>query len=61
MFRAIKTVFVILIIATVAFLYWFLPKYNFIKKNPSFCVALSNNVYYCGGTAQMQKLFETKN
>lgn len=61
MFKLLKLLFIVLIIGVVIFLYWFLPKYNFIQKNPSFCVALTQNIFYCGGGADMNKLFETKN
>jgi hypothetical protein len=41
----------------IAFLYWFLPKYSFINKNPGYCVNLTKHLYYCGNEAGLDKLF----
>ncbi len=57
MFKHFKYVFYVLIILIVAFLYWFLPKYSFINKNPGYCVNLSKHLYYCGNEAGLDKLF----
>ena len=57
MFRTLKYVFYILIILLIAFLYWFLPKYSFVQKNPGFCTNLTTHIYYCGSGADVQKIF----
>lgn len=52
MFRTIKYLVYALIIATLVFLYWFMPKYSYVKKNPGFCTQLTKNLYYCGDAAE---------
>jgi hypothetical protein len=58
MFKLLKFLFYIAIILGVYFLYWFLPKYSYIQKNPGFCVNLSKHLYYCGNEAGLDKLFD---
>jgi len=58
MFKSFKHLLYLLIILAVAFLYWFLPKYSYINKNPGYCVNLTKNIYYCGNNAGLDKLFE---
>jgi len=48
MFKFLKMVLYAVIAAIIIFLYWFLPKYAFINKNPGFCVNLTSHIYYCG-------------
>jgi len=60
MFKLLKLLFYALIIALIAFLYWFLPKYSFVQKNPGYCVNLTQHLYYCGSGADLQKLFNAK-
>jgi len=61
MFRILKLVLIILIAGGIAFLYWFLPKYSFVQKNPSFCTNLTAHLYYCGNGTDVKKLFESQN
>lgn len=55
--KKLKYLFYLLIIIIIAFLYWFLPKYSFVAKNPGYCVNLTTNIYYCGNNANLDKLF----
>jgi len=57
MLKRFKYFFYLLIILLIAFLYWFLPKYSFINKNPGYCVNLTKHLYYCGNEAGLDKLF----
>ncbi len=57
MLKALKIGFYILVILVIAFLYWFLPKYSFISKNPGYCVNMAPHIYYCGNDAGLDKLF----
>lgn len=56
MWKMLKTLFWTLAILLALFLYWFLPKYSFISKNPGFCVNLTSHIYYCGNSAGLDKL-----
>jgi hypothetical protein len=60
MFHLLKFGFYALVIALVIFLYWFLPKYSYVQKNPGYCVNLTRNLYYCGTSADLQSFFNTK-
>ena len=57
MFKLFKILFYALLILALWFLYWFLPKYSFISKNPGFCAKLTNHLYYCGNNSNIDKLF----
>ncbi len=57
MFKFLKYLFYLLIILVVIFLYWFLPKYSFINKNPGYCAQLTKHLYYCGNQAELDKFF----
>jgi len=57
MLKRFKYFFYILIAIILAFLYWFLPKYSFVAKNPGYCVNLTKSLYYCGNDANLDKLF----
>lgn len=57
MFKTLKTIFYVLLALLAIFLYWFLPKYSFIHKNPGFCVNLTSHIYYCGNSAGLDKFF----
>ena len=59
MLRPIKHIFYLVLIVGGIFLYWFLPKYSFIAKNPGYCVNLTKNLYYCGNQAGLDKLFNS--
>jgi len=52
-----KRTFIILFILVAAFLYWFLPKYSFVQKNPGYCTNLTSHIYYCGSQAGLSKFF----
>ncbi len=61
MFHLLKYLIYALIAAAIVFLYWYYPKYSFVKKNPSFCTNLTKNIYYCGSSSEAEKLFKTQN
>jgi hypothetical protein len=58
MLRTAKHILYFLIVVGIVFLYWFLPKYSYIHKNPSFCTSLTKHLYYCGSNAGLDKLFQ---
>jgi hypothetical protein len=58
MFKFTKYIFYGILILIAAFLYWFLPKYSFVHKNPGYCVNLTKNLYYCGSDAGLDSLFK---
>jgi hypothetical protein len=58
MLRALKLFFYLVIIVLVIFLYWFLPKYSFVQKNPGYCANLTTHLYYCGSQTDLQDLFK---
>lgn len=58
MFKLLKYFFYAVIFLILYFLYWFLPKYSYIHKNPGFCVNLTSHLYYCGNNAELDKLFD---
>lgn len=58
MLRLFKYFFYLAIFIVIVILYWFLPKYTYIQKNPGYCVHLTNNFYYCGNSAGLDKLFK---
>jgi hypothetical protein len=57
MFAFLKRLFYVALVLAAVFLYWFLPKYSFISKNPGYCVNLTSHLYYCGNQAELDKLF----
>jgi len=57
MFKFLKIFFYVVIVLVIGFLYWFLPKYSFVSKNPGYCVNLTQHLYYCGNQAGLDKLF----
>lgn len=57
MLKPLKWIFYLIVAAVVIFLYWFLPKYSYVAKNPGFCVNLTSHIYYCGNEAGLDKLF----
>jgi hypothetical protein len=57
MFSMFKHLFYLVLVLAAIFLYWFLPKYSFVAKNPGYCVNLTKNIYYCGNQAGLDKLF----
>lgn len=60
MFRLLKLFFYAIVIGVVVFLYWFLPKYSFVQKNPGYCAHLTKHLYYCGDSSNLDSLFNTK-
>lgn len=59
MLHIAKYVFYLVVIGAVVFLIWFLPKYSYVQKNPGYCVALTDNLYYCGNESNIQEVFNT--
>jgi len=57
MFKLLKYISYLIIALVIAFLYWFLPKYSFVQKNPGYCVHVTKNLYYCGNNAGLDRLF----
>ena len=57
MLKFLKRLFILLLILAAVFLYWFLPKYSFVRKNPGYCTNLTSHIYYCGNQAGLDKLF----
>jgi hypothetical protein len=55
--RTTKYILYALVVILIVFLYWFIPKYSFVKKNPGFCTKLTTHLYYCGSGAQLDQLF----
>jgi len=55
--RLLKIMFWTLFILAALFLYWFLPKYNYIKSNPQFCINITSNLYYCGTHSNIQSVY----
>jgi predicted membrane chloride channel (bestrophin family) len=55
--KLIKLLLYLIVIVVIFFLYWFLPKYSYISKNPGYCVNLTKNIYYCGNNAGLDKFF----
>ena len=39
-------------------LFWFLPKYSYVQKNPGYCANLTQHLYYCGTQADLKAMFE---
>ncbi len=58
LFSLIKHGFYIFLVVLVIFLFWFLPKYSYVKENPGYCVNLTNNLYWCGDENNLQELFQ---
>ena len=58
MFRTLKYLFYAVVVALVIFLFWFLPKYSFVQKNPGYCANLTKHLYYCGSDADLDTLFQ---
>jgi len=57
MLKLFKIAFYIIVILIVLFLYWFLPKYSYVSKNPGYCVNLTSHLYYCGNQAGLDQFF----
>lgn len=59
MFKIAKYLLYLGIAAIIVGLFWFLPKYSYVQKNPGYCVNLTKNLYYCGTKADLKQMFET--
>lgn len=58
MFHFIKhLIYLAIVIGVVGYL-WFLPKLNYIRKNPGYCAELTKNLYWCGNAAEVDKFFQ---
>lgn len=57
MLKLLKWILYALVALAAVFLYWFLPKYSYIHKNPGYCVNLTGHLYYCGNSASLDKVF----
>ena len=58
MFKIAKYLVYLGIVAVVIGLFWFMPKYSYVQKNPGYCVNLTKNLYYCGTNADLKSTFE---
>lgn len=58
MFTILKMLLYAGVALGIVFLYWFLPKYSFVQKNPGYCANLTKNLYYCGDGTDLQSLFK---
>ncbi len=54
-----KYVIYLVIAALIWGLFWFLPKYSYVQKNPGYCTNLTEHLYYCGTQADLKEMFET--
>lgn len=54
-----KYVIYLVIAALIWGLFWFLPKYSYVQKNPGYCTNLTDHLYYCGTQADLKEMFET--
>ena len=59
MFKITKYLLYLGIAALIWGLFWFMPKYSYVQKNPGYCVNLTKNLYYCGSQADVKEMFET--
>ena len=56
-FKITKILFYLVLIGLAIFLYWFIPKYSYVQKNPGFCANLTEHLYYCGSGADLNETF----
>jgi hypothetical protein len=59
MLKITKYIVYLLIALTIWALFWFLPKYSYVQKNPGYCANLTKHLYYCGTQADLKAMFET--
>lgn len=45
------------IAALIVVLFWFMPKYSYVQKNPGYCANLTTHLYYCGTQADLKDFF----
>ena len=60
MFRLLRYLLYLLVVLLLIFLFWFEPKYTFIKNNPTFCTKLTANIWYCGSGSTLDKMYNSK-
>lgn len=58
MFKLIKLLLFLILVAGVAGYFWLMPKYQYIKDNPGFCVNLTEQIFYCGTEADLKGTLE---
>lgn len=59
MLRLAKYALYVLIAVAIYGLFWFMPKYSYVQKNPGYCTNLTQHLYYCGTQADLKSTFET--
>lgn len=59
MFKIAKLLVYVGIAAVILGLFWFLPKYSYVQKNPGYCANLTEHLYYCGSQADLKQMFNT--
>lgn len=59
MIKVAKYLVYLIIAAIIGGLFWFMPKYSYVQKNPGYCVNLTKHLYYCGTQADLKAMFET--
>lgn len=57
MFHLAKYLFYAVVVGVVVFLFWFMPKYSYVQKNPGYCVNLTEHLYYCGTESDLEAVF----
>jgi hypothetical protein len=57
LFGLFRKIFWVAIVVVVAFGIWILPKYRYLKEHPDRCAQIAGNFYYCGRSAQLDRLF----
>ncbi len=58
MLKIAKYVVYLSIAVLIIGLFWFMPKYSYVQKNPGYCVNLTEHLYYCGSKANVKEMFE---
>jgi hypothetical protein len=58
MFKIVKYLMYLGLAAVILGLFWFLPKYSYVQKNPGYCANLTKHLYYCGTSADLKTMFE---
>ena len=59
MLRISKYVFYVIVGLVIWGLFWFMPKYSYVQKNPGYCANLTKHLYYCGTQADLKEMFES--
>lgn len=58
--RKAKITFWVAFVVIALFLYWFLPKYSFVHKNPGYCVNVAGGFYFCGSASNIAAFSNSK-